>query len=324
MTKFSIIIPCYNRFKMMDQCLKSLEEQTFKDFEVILVDDCSTDDSYERLEEYKKNSNLNIKLFQNATNVGPGKSRNYAIEQATGKFMLCLDSDDFLREDTLEILNGVVEEKRADCVIFDCNYVTKNNCIPKKSVIQLPQGMISKSDALIYSTSSTFGKMYLLKNIKENHIKFPNLYRNEDLPFNKLAISVSDSIYYCKQYLYYYVDNPNSLVHDKTLIDIQNNIEGFEIVEESLKDKYPKEVEAIFLKHYLYATTMNLVRKKTSTKEIKKHIEKSLERYPTVFDNTPIESLTKFQKMCVQVIRMKLVVLLRLLIMLRNIVKKIR
>lgn len=324
MPKFSIIIPCYNRFKLMDKCLESLENQTFRDFEVVIVDDCSTDGSYEKLEEYKKNSDLNIKLFKNSENVGPGKTRNYAIKKATGTFMLCLDSDDFIREDALEILNKISSEKQVDCILFNYNYITKHNSIPKKSVINVAEGMISKSDAFIYSTSSTCGKMYLLKNIKENQIEFPDLFRNEDLPFNKLAISVSNSIYYCEQNLYNYVDNPNSLVHDESLIDIQNNIAGFEIIEKNLKDEYYKEVEAMFLKYYLYATTMNLVRKKASAKEIKKHIEESLEKYPTVFENALIKSLTKYQKMCVQAIKIKSVFLLRLLIKLRSFAKKIR
>lgn len=113
--KFSIIIPNYNNEEWLDKCLTSVTEQTYKNYEVIFVDDMSTDKSVEIAEKYKKKiKNMNIiKLKQKRYN---GGARNVGIMQAEGDYILCLDSDDWLKnEKVLEFLNTRI---RNEDVIF--------------------------------------------------------------------------------------------------------------------------------------------------------------------------------------------------------------
>ncbi len=324
MPKFSIIIPCYNGFRFMKHVLESLENQTFQDFEVIVIEDASLDDSFEKLTEYQKASKLHMKLIQNPENLGAGRTRNVGLENASGKFITFIDADDFIENDTLEILNEIFEKENVDCVIFDYFLKTKNHTIKQNSLRKGKEGRISKSDALIYSTGSTWGKAYLRKNIKDHQIQFPNLQRNEDMPFNKLAISVCEAIYYCDKPLYYYIENEESLMHNPELMNEENAKNAFSIIENKLKDKYYHEVEAIFLQEYLYAITMTLIAKKVSSKIIRKQIEDSLAKYPKVYKNEAIEYVTRYQKMCLKAIQLKAVGLLKILSCLRNFIKKIR
>ena len=324
MPKFSIIIPCYNCFHLMKGALESLENQTFQDFEVLIIDDSSTDDSFEKLKQYQQSSKLNMALFQNAQNLGAGRTRNIGLQNATGKFVTFMDADDLIENNMLEVLNQIFESEKADCVIFDYFLKTKNNLLKQKSLFKVPKGQVSKSDALIYSTGSTWGKAYLLNKIKNNKIEFPNLIRGEDMPFNKLAISVCDVIYYCNKPLYYYIENKESLMHNDKLLNEQYAIEAYALLENKLKDEYYHEIEAIFLKEYLYATTMTLVAKKVKAKQIKKHIQECLKRYPNVYQNEAIEGMTTYQKLCLIAIRLKIVWLMKIVLLLKRFIKKIR
>lgn len=98
---FSICIPVYNRAELLERTLKSLEDQSFKDFEVLVVDDGSTDGLEEKIKKYKKKSNLNLKYFYKK-NGGKHTALNLGIEKANGKFFLILDSDDYFFKDSLE------------------------------------------------------------------------------------------------------------------------------------------------------------------------------------------------------------------------------
>lgn len=117
MIKVSVIIPCYNSYKYMNKCLKSLEDQTFKDFEVIFVDDYSTDNTYNDLKKYLENTNLQWELLKNSQNSGPGQSRNNGIEKAKGEFVCFMDSDDWYENNFLEKMYNKAENEKLDIVM---------------------------------------------------------------------------------------------------------------------------------------------------------------------------------------------------------------
>ncbi len=92
--KVSIIIPVYNVEKYISQCLESAINQSLKDIEIIIVDDCGSDKSMDIAQEYAKNDNR-IKIIKNRQNQGPFTSRNNAVLAANGEYLVFLDSDDF-------------------------------------------------------------------------------------------------------------------------------------------------------------------------------------------------------------------------------------
>lgn len=115
--RISVIIPVYNAEKYLNACLNSLLNQTYLNFEVICIDDASTDSSMEILEYFSK-KDLRIKIIRNKTNNGPGYSRNQGLNIAKGKYISFLDSDDWLNYDALEILIKKAEEKELDLLMF--------------------------------------------------------------------------------------------------------------------------------------------------------------------------------------------------------------
>ena len=114
MTKISVIIPCYNQEKYIADCLESVLAQTFEDYEAIVVDDGSTDNSIKIVEEYQKKSNK-IRLIRQE-NQGVVTARNNAIKQAKGKYIYPLDADDIAHRDVLRKSFEEIESGKGDII----------------------------------------------------------------------------------------------------------------------------------------------------------------------------------------------------------------
>lgn len=116
--EISIIVPVYNVEKYLKECLDSILRQTFRDYEIICINDCSTDNSLQVLKEYEK-EHMEIKVINNPINKGLSYSRNIGLEIAKGKYIAFVDSDDYLIVNALEILHKEAEEKELEILYFD-------------------------------------------------------------------------------------------------------------------------------------------------------------------------------------------------------------
>lgn len=122
--KISVVVPMYNVEKFINTCITSILQQTFTDFELILIDDCSTDKT---LEIAKSFNDSRIKILQNEKNLGmPGSVRNVGIEAAQGKYIFFCDDDDAILPNALEILLKAAKENNADVVNTTCWYIAQN------------------------------------------------------------------------------------------------------------------------------------------------------------------------------------------------------
>lgn len=112
--KFSIIIPAYNCEKYIDICIKSILTQNFKDYEIIVVDDCSNDKTYDLLKKYE-----NIKVIRHDKNKKAGGARNTGLKVANGEYIMFLDADDYLANSTvLTDINKIIKEKGFPDLIY--------------------------------------------------------------------------------------------------------------------------------------------------------------------------------------------------------------
>lgn len=130
MPKISVIIPVYNTEKYIEKCLYSLEEQVMQDFEVIVVNDGSTDDSEKVIKEYMKKSKLNIKYLEKE-NGGLASARNYGLEYVSGKYISFLDSDDYIDNNLFSDLEKYVDED-IDLIKFKMKTVNEDGRILEK------------------------------------------------------------------------------------------------------------------------------------------------------------------------------------------------
>ena len=125
--KFSIIVPVYNTEQYIEECILSVLAQTYKNFELILVNDGSTDNSGLFIDLYA-NKDQRIKSYHKK-NEGQIVTRNFAISKASGDFFVFLDSDDTLEKDTLSIIKDKVNLYDCDLIIYDSNRILNGKII---------------------------------------------------------------------------------------------------------------------------------------------------------------------------------------------------
>ena len=117
--KITILVAVYNTEKYLRECLDSLINQTYKNLQIICIDDASTDGSLDILHEYTQKDNR-ILVLQNEINSGQSKTRNHGLKYADGDYITFVDSDDFIAPDTFEnIINVFNNNPLTDCVLFD-------------------------------------------------------------------------------------------------------------------------------------------------------------------------------------------------------------
>lgn len=219
MADISIIVPIYNAEKFIKKCVDSLLNQTKKELEFILINDGSTDKTHDILKTYK---DKRIKYFKNK-NQGIGKTRNFGIEKATGKYIIFIDSDDYIEPTTCEELYNKAIKEKADVVVCDFFKVYDDGSIED---INLPSFKTSKlkdnPNILIDINLSPWNKIYSTKLIKDNNIRFAEGIKYEDVPFVSEALDRANKIAKLDKKLNYYVIHGNSetTVRDKRIFDI--------------------------------------------------------------------------------------------------------
>ena len=123
---FSIIIPTFNREKLLNRALLSLRNQSYKNFEIIIVDDKSTDGSYEMIKTF---NDLNIIYIKNSSNGIIANSRNIGIRKSTQNYIAFLDSDDYWKKNKLEIIHEQIEKYNYEFIFHDMHLINYKNQI---------------------------------------------------------------------------------------------------------------------------------------------------------------------------------------------------
>ena len=272
MPKYTVITPMYKSFDLMYKYFDSLENQSYKDFEVVIVDDCSPNDAYERVLEYSKTSRLDIRVFKTEKNGGPGIARNIGMENARGEWITFIDNDDWVESSLFEEIEKVLKTYSVECIIYDY-YIQKNdNNQVGHSMYIGNEGIVSVSDCVAFARNHSIGKFYKLEKCKQFAIKFPALRKCEDVAFVARAIEACGSAYYLKKPLYHYVQRAGSLSNN-TAFDESDMIQAFNIVESALYAKYPQEMCEKSVTDLLYGVVLIMCKAKKPAKEIKAQIK---------------------------------------------------
>ena len=157
--KISIIIPVYNVEKYLHECLDSIINQTFKDLEIICVDDGSTDKSSEILEEYEQKDKRFTVISQ--PNKGVSAARNRGMQQAKGKYIMFVDSDDYVHPRFYELLLQALKEEGADIAGCDVKKVCKTEKIEEKEQQPIQRTVYSGREA----TANLYDAQMYLKSV---------------------------------------------------------------------------------------------------------------------------------------------------------------
>ncbi len=251
MKKVSVIIPVYNVENYLRKCLDSLVNQTLKDLEIIVVNDGTTDNSQEIIDEYvKKYPKKVVSIIQE--NGGQGTARNTGLLHAKGEYIGYVDSDDYVEENMYEELYKKAKEEDSDIVICGNNVVKENYDFLSKEEVD---------KEFLLGKMAVWNKIYKKNIIVDNKIQFRSKVWYEDLDFTMKVYFSSKKISYVDKPLYNYLLREGSTMNNNNIKRNLELIQAFDSLIDYCKDKkiYNKvkdEIEFLCIYHmYIFAIT---------------------------------------------------------------------
>lgn len=262
MIKVSIIIPIYNVEQYLERCIESALNQTLKNIEILLINDGSSDRSFEIANSYYIKYPQVIKLI-NKRNGGLSEARNYGIKEAQGEYLFFLDSDDWLDTDLINQMYTKALEKHLDIVICGFSMINENNLIFSKYGLLNDKAV--KKENYILETSEACNKLY--KRELFQNIVFPIGKWYEDLAVIPIVLMKAKNVGQIESYGYYYFNRSNSITKSYTnkVVDI---LYAFDCLIES--NIIPLEIiNELYLKHlYFSLIRIGYIKDKQQKREI--------------------------------------------------------
>ena len=255
----SVIVPVYNSEKYLTEALNSLEEQTFKNFEVIIVNDGSTDNSEKIIKDFV-NKNSNFKLI-NQKNMGPGYAKNTGIRYSKGKYIAFLDSDDFFAPNFLEILYNLAVENKADIAYCNFNLYHTDTNFSVYMPFTAKSGVYSREKAFARLISDfslhhfPWNKLYKKSLFTENNIEFFNMFY-EDIATCPKIFYFANKVVVTSKPLYYYRRHSESIIAKMTSDKINDFVKSLGITRNFLESM--NEYQKYRLRFKWYAKRIKL------------------------------------------------------------------
>ena len=299
MPKISVIIPVYNTAKYLKKCLESIVNQEFKDLEIIIVNDGSTDNSEEIIKEFQKKYEVKYYIKENT---GVAETRNVGVKLAKGKYICFVDSDDYLE---LELFSNLEKYTDKDIDIIKYKMQTVNE---KNKIIQKLDGPIftectGEQAFSVLNTADQYidvpcAYLFRTQYFKENEYTFKKDTEHEDFGLIPLVLVNAKTVVSTNIYGYNYLQTDNSITRNTNYKKIKkrvfdclihydnmlNNIETFV----NLSEKSKMEVK----RFYTNAILMKI--KELNKKDKKEYIEKLKNR--KIYKNIFVNSITQFFK----------------------------
>lgn len=239
--KISIIVPVYNVEKYIIKCLESVKRQSFDNFECLIIDDGSKDNSIELAEKYVKDDNR-FKIYHKE-NGGLSDARNYGINLSKGEYLFFLDSDDYIADTLLADAYQMAKKHDSDIVCFDMMYVYedgRDNEISSGGDFEVTSYQENKS--LIFINNSANNKLYKRRFLEDKRFIKGMWY--EDLAVVPTWLARANNVSHVGKALYYYVQRSGSISHsaDERIFDIYKAIDmnkkALDLSDNDLSDLY--------------------------------------------------------------------------------------
>lgn len=291
---FSMIVPVYNTEPYLAQCVDSLVAQTYQDFEIILVDDGSTDESGRICDSYQSRFQ-NVKVLHKK-NAGLVKARESGIKMAQGKYVGFVDSDDWVDKKLLSAVDEIIKKYKTEIVSF--NVLLEFSDRQEKQLGTIPYGFYSKQDmqkeiypVMLYNKKEKFynfgiypsvsNKIFLKEVLENSQCKDGRITMGEDASCTYASLLAANSLYLMPDYFYHYRQNENSMTN---LYD-RNRFQKYKLLLEYLDKILDKELydmkqqllvhKAFRIKHAI----LNESKAPVNILEKRKELERKMEQY---------------------------------------------
>lgn len=291
--KVSVIVPVYKVRDRILRTLDSLKAQTFKEFEVLFIDDGSPDDSSKFAHNYLKDSHVIYRVIEKE-NGGVSSARNLGIKESKGEYVCFLDSDDYIDKDMIKDLYSKAKETQCDIVYSGYVFEESNGKEISNNIDTLKEREFTGKEAalgLIYGVSHTHIMANLFKRslLVDNNIEFDvNRKFAEDIAFEIKAYAHAKSVYCVKKIYSHYVKWEESVTNNVSInfLDIYySNVETLKYIKDKFKDK---DLEKAMIQNRIPAAIVNIVGAFATKKELhdvmyefiqKPEVRKDLSKY---------------------------------------------
>lgn len=274
----SVVVPCYKAKEYVTATLHALEAQTYRDFEVILVDDCSPDGTYEFLLETVKNYTVPMRVVKNPVNTGPAGARNLGTSVSEASYIAFCDSDDTYTPDFLAKMVASATASDADMVFCNHKKVTPEGDEIAKTAF--PEGFAganaSKKEILALDADSLC--TLLIRREIVASIPQPELRNGEDMAVIPLMIMKSERFAFWDDCLYNYVCRPGSLSLSASEGVVRSLEASFAHILAHKPEGFETEIEYLGIRNLIYGALLNhfkYTKDKKKPREILDSFEKS-------------------------------------------------
>ena len=299
----SVIIPVYKIEDYLDACVQSVLRQTYRNLEIILVDDGSPDRCAQMCDSYaEKDRRVRVIHKENG---GLADARNTGIREARGEYFLLIDGDDMIADHLAESTVRLAESLKADIVIFDYETVEKDGGKGDRLTMNLPaEKVISLKNApsLLTVSCSAVNKLYRREFWEQCGVTFPEGRNYEDLGTIPRLWACAERVVYKKEALYYYVMRDGSIMHST---DFQRNYRDRTFVMDSvlsfykkkgLYEKYKKELEYMVFENTYFVPSKEIVLNDRRSRYLGKFRGYAYSRFPELRHNPYIRRLSRKDK----------------------------
>lgn len=290
--KFSIIVPVYNAEKYLNKCLDSIINQTYQDFELIIINDGSKDHSQQIINKYLQRYSLKIRSFSKE-NGGLSDARNYGVKKAEGDYIIFIDSDDYINEKLLEELEAIIKNENSDVIGYN---IVNLNCNYEKMEVNLkpPCNNLNGEDAIIKLVSGkqyfepACGFAYNLKYWNNNDFTYMKGIYHEDFALTPLVILKAQKVSFINFDGYYYIHTQNSITRNVDITEEKKRaydlLKGYDYLYEEIEkfhfqNNYAKDMLLSYISNSVIFRLENIdsslkkdFRKELKSRNIAKHI----------------------------------------------------
>lgn len=282
MDLITVVVPIYNVEKYLERCIKSVLSQTYKNIEIMLVNDGSPDKSDLIMKRYEKKDER-IKSFYKE-NGGLSDARNYAIKKAKGKYICFIDSDDYIENTYVEKLYNSIKENESE--ISWCNFRKVNDFGEIGKIIQ------NEGDLWSFEMASACNKLFLTELFRKNKIEFPKGIWYEDLATTPRLFFITKKVSWVNEELYNYYYNSESITmtYNNKVFDMKEALRidyDFAVKNNLLCDEKTKEtIEYMFLYSGILSTAFRIsMSKDVKMNDFKNMVSWIEKKFPNIYDN---------------------------------------
>ncbi len=328
--EISVIVPIYNVEKYLNKCIDSILNQTFKKYEIILVDDGSPDNSPKIADEYAEKYPEIITVLHKE-NGGVGDARNYGISFAKGEYLLILDSDDYIEANMLECLYNSIVSSNSDIAICGFQSINESGNIISVTEEKLAEGkvMTLKEDKeLLMINPAPWNKMYK-RELFINHkdIRYPSGIWYEDIRTTLKLFNVANSITYVNKPLYNYLwregsqTNNNNCERNSEIIDALKDIMSY-FKNNGTYEEYKYELEYLTILHVYLAASVRVLMIDKRHHLLDSFREFLYQNFPYWEKNKYLNELDSNKKLVLRLLNKKQYSLIKIIFTVKNQLKK--